>query len=160
MSWKTYYNKTMQPPVSTIEDSHTNVSIASHKKGNILNFRDSEPNVINKKILYQKLFQAKDYYWFFASPTSIDFFHYKKPILSDPQTNFDIAVLHVGIYGILKLGSTVETVSIDILHIVNQCKNYGVNRFSISSVTCTTLLNSDVMYDVNSALRIQCQITG
>ena len=105
-------------------------------------------------MLGQKLFNAKVFYRFFPGATSRDFFHYIKPTLQDPQTNFDIAVLHMGINDILHLGSTAETVSYSILHIANQCKNYGVKEFSISSVTCTTLLNSDLINDVNNDLRM------
>ena len=63
----------------------------------------------------------------------------------------------MGINDILNLGSTAETVSNSILHIANQCKNYGVKEVSISSVTCTTLLNSDLTNDVNNAVRNKCQ---
>ena len=58
----------------------------------------------------------------------------------------------MGINDILNLGSTAETVSNSILHIANLCKNYGVKEVSISSVTCTTLLNSDLINYVNNAL--------
>ena len=59
----------------------------------------------------------------------------------------------MGVNDILNLGSTVETVSNSILHIVHQFKNYSVKNVSISSVTCTTLLNSDLINDVNKALQ-------
>ena len=84
---------------------------------------------MNKKILGQKLFNAKAFYRFFPGATSRDIFHYIKPTLQNPQTDFDIAVLHKGINDILNLGSTAETVSNSILHIADQCKNYGVNEF-------------------------------
>ena len=113
-----------------------------------------------QKNINQKLFNAKAFYRFFPGATSRDFFHYIKPTLQDPQTNFDIAVLHIDINGILNLGSTGETVSNSILHIANQCKNYGVKEVSISSVTCTTLLNSDLINDVNNALQNICQTSG
>ena len=58
---------------------------------------------------------------------------------------------------ILNLGSTGETVSNSILHIANQCKNYGGKEVSISSVTCTTRLNFHLINDVNNALRNKCQ---
>ena len=45
--------------------------------------------------------------------------------------DFDIVVLHIDINDILNLGSTGETVSNSILHIANQCKNYGVKEVSI-----------------------------
>ena len=121
---------------------------------------DCIPKGINRKILGQKLFNAKAFYRFFPGATSRDFFHYVKPALQDPQTNFDIAILHMDINGILILGSTGETVSNSILHIPNQCKNYGVKEVSISSVTCTTLLNSDLINDVNNALQNKCQTSG
>ena len=53
-----------------------------------------------------------------------------------------------------------ETVSNSILHIVNQCENYGVKEVSISSITCTTLLNSDLINDENNALWNKCQTCG
>ena len=68
------------------------------------------------------------------------FFHYIKPTLQHPKTDFDIAVLHMGITDILYLGSTAETVSNSILHIANQRKNYGIKEVSTSSVTWTTQL--------------------
>ena len=109
------------------------------------------------------MFNAKVFYRFFPSTTSRDFFHYIKPTLQDPQTDFYNAVLHKCINDILNLRSTAETVSnsiLHILHIANQCKNYGVKDVSVSSVTYTTLLNSDQIYDVNNALRNKCQMTG
>ena len=72
--------------------------------------------------------------------------------MQDPQTDFDIAVLHI-----LNLGSTTETVLNNISHIANQCKNYGVKEVSISTVTCTTLLNFDLINDLKNALRNKCQ---
>ena len=83
-------------------------------------------------------------------------FNILKQTCKTPQTDFDNAALHMGI-NILNLGSTAETFSNSILHIANQCKNYGVKEVSISSVTCTTLLNSDLINDVNNALRNKCQ---
>ena len=47
-----------------------------------------------------------------------------------------------------------------ILDVANQYKNYGVNKVFISSVTCTTLLNSDIIDDVNNALQNKCPMTG
>ena len=102
------------------------------------------------------MFNAKVFYRFFPGATSRDFFQYIKTNLQDPQTDFDNAALHMGI-NILNLGSTAETFSNSILHIANQCKNYGVKEVSISSVTCTILLNSDLINDVNNALRNKCQ---
>ena len=104
------------------------------------------------------MFNAEVFYRFFPGATSRDFFHYIKPVLQDPQTNFDIAVLHMGVNDILNLGSTAETVSNSI--IANQCRNYGVKEVSISSVTCTTLLNSDLINDVNNTLRNKCQTSA
>ena len=78
-------------------------------------------------MLSQKLFNAKVFYRFFPGATSRDFVHHIKPTLQYSEINFDIAVLHMGVNDILNLGSTAETVSNSILHIFNQCKNYGVN---------------------------------
>ena len=66
----------------------------------------------------------------------------------------------MGVNDILNLGSTVETVSNNILHIANQCRNYGVKEVSISSVTCTTLLNSNIINYVDNALQNKCQTSG
>ena len=90
----------------------------------------------------RKLLNEKVFYRFFPGATSGDFY---------------IAVLHMGINDILNLGSTADTVSNIILHIVNQCKNYGVKEVSISSVTCRTPLNSDLTNEVNNALQNKCQ---
>ena len=68
--------------------------------------------------------------------------------------------MHMGINNILKLRSNAKRISNSIPHIANQCKAYVVNKVSILSVTCTTPLNSDLIDDVNSSLRYQCQITG
>ena len=75
-----------------------------------------------------------------------------------PISILPIAVLHMGVNDILNLGSTAETVSNSI--IANQCRNYGVKEVSISSVTCTTLLNSDLINDVNNTPRNKCQTSG
>ena len=61
-------------------------------------------------------------------------------------------MLYIDINDILNLGSTVENVSDSTLRIANQCKNYGVKEVYISSVTCATLLNSELINDVNNAL--------
>ena len=106
------------------------------------------------------MLNAKVFYRFFPGATSRYFFHYIKPTLQDPQTNFNVAVIHMGVNDILNLGSTVETVSNNILHIANQCRNYGVKEVSISSVTCTTLLNSDIINYVDNALQNKCQTSG
>ena len=83
-----------------------------------------------------------------------------KATLQDPQINSDIPALHMGINDILNLGSTAETVSNSILHIANLCKNYGVKEVCISNVTGTTRPNSDLINDVNNALRNICRTSG
>ena len=87
------------------------------------------------------------------------FFHYIKLTSQDPQTDFDIAVLHMGI-NILNLVSTADAVSNSILHIANQCTNYGIKKVSISSVTGSILLNSNLLNEVKNALRSKCHTSG
>ena len=77
-----------------LQDRHANVGTVSNVKRNIVIFGDSIPKGINRKILGQKLCNARVFYRFFPGATSRDFFHYIKPTLQDPQTNFGIAVLH------------------------------------------------------------------
>ena len=76
------------------------------------------------------------------------------------KTQRPISILQYYIWGvidILNLGSTAETVSNSILHIANQCKNYGVKDVSVSSATCTTLHNSNnfVLYLNNNHFLIK-----
>ena len=66
----------------------------------------------------------------------------------------------MGINDILNLGSTAMTVSNSILHIASQCKNYRVIEVFILSKTFTSLLNSDLIDNVNNALRNKCQTYG
>ena len=106
------------------------------------------------------MFNAKVFYRLLPGASSRDVFYYIKLTLQDPQTEFDIEVLHIGANDILSLESTVKTVSNSILHIANQCKPYGVKEVSILSVTCTTLLNSDLINDVINALRNKFQSSG
>ena len=106
---------------------------------------DSIPKGIERKKIGQKLFNAEVSYRFFPGATSQDFIHYIKPTFQGPQADFDIGVLHIGISNILNLVSTAETVSNSILHRANQCKYYGVKKDSISSITCATLLNCDLI---------------
>ena len=57
-----------------------------------------------------------------------------KLTLQNPETDFDIiAIVHMGINDILNLGSAVETVSNSVLHIANQCRNYGVKKAIVIS---------------------------
>ena len=86
-----------------LHDRHANAGTVSNEKRNIVIFSNSIPKCMNRKILGQKLFNAKFFYRFFPGVTSRDFFHY---ILQGPQSGFDIAVLHMGINEILNLGST------------------------------------------------------
>ena len=106
------------------------------------------------------MFNVKVFYRLLPGASSRDVFYYIKLTLQDPQTEFDIEVLHIGANDILSLESTVNTVSNSILHIANQCKPYGVREVSILSVTCTTLLNSDLINDVINALRNKFQSSG
>ena len=76
------------------------------------------------------------------------------------KTQRPISILQYYIWDvndILNLGSTAETISNSILHIANQCKNYGVKDVSVSSATCTTLHNSDLIDDVNNDLQNKSQ---
>ena len=126
---------------------------------NIAIFVDSIPKGIERKKIGQKLFNAEVSYRFFPGATSQDFIHYIKPTFQGPQADFDIGVLHIGIRNILNLVSTAETVSNSILHRANQCKHYGVKKDSISSITCATLLNCDLI-NVNNSLRNKYQTYG
>ena len=121
---------------------------------------DSIPKGIERKKIGQKLFNAEVSYRFFPGVTSQYFFHYVKPTFQGPQADFDIGVLHIGISNILNLVSTAETVSNSILHRANQCKYYGVKKDSISSITCATLLNCDLINESNNFLRNKYQRYG
>ena len=121
---------------------------------------DSIPKGIERKKIGQKLFNAEVSYRFFPGVTSQYFFHCIKPTFQGPQADFDIGVLHIGISNILNLVSTAETVSNSILHRANQCKYYGVKKVSISSITCATLLNYDLINEVNNSLRNKYQTYG
>ena len=68
------------------QDSHTNAGTVSNEKRNIVIFGDSISKSINRKILGQKLFNAKVFYRFFPGATFRGFFHYIKLTLQDPQT--------------------------------------------------------------------------
>ena len=155
-SCKSYNNETL----AIINPNHFRTGILMLvlfliKKENIVIFGDSIPKGMNRKILGQKLCNAKVFYRFFPGATSRYFFHYIKPTLQDPQTDFHVTVLHMGLNDILNLGSFAETVSNSIFHNADQCKNHGVKGVSISSVACTTLLNFDIimmctmLYEIN-----------
>ena len=76
------------------------------------------------------------------------------------KTHRPISILQYYIWLLMNLRSTAETVSNSILHIANQHKDYGVKEVSISRVTCTALLNSNLINHVNNALRNKCQTSG
>ena len=60
-------------------------------------FGDSNLKGITRKVLGENLFNAKVFYKPFPRASARNFFHNIKPTLQDPQTDFHIAVLHMGI---------------------------------------------------------------
>ena len=82
---------------------------------------------------------------FFPGSMPRDFYHYIKPALENPQIEYDIAILHMGINDLLNLDSNAETISNSIVNIVSQCKTFGVKDFIVSSITFTTLLSIDFL---------------
>ena len=78
-----------------LQDRHANAGTVSNGKRNIVTFSEIVTKGISRKMLGRKLFIANVSYRFFPGAISSDLFQYIKPILQDPQTNFDIAVLHM-----------------------------------------------------------------
>ena len=68
--------------------------------------------------------------------------------------------MDLGINDSLNLRPVSETVPDNTLHITNHCKNYEINKDSISNRTGTTLLSAEFINDVSNALRNKCQTSG
>ena len=56
--------------------------------------------------------------------------------------------------------SATVTISSSILHIANQCRNSGVKDDFIWSLTYSRLTTSELINDVNNAIRNKCQTSG
>lgn len=56
--------------------------------------------------------------------------------------------------------SATVTISSSILHIANQCRNSGVKDAFIWSLTYSSLTASELVNDVNNAIRSKCQTSG
>ena len=123
------------------------------KEKNIIIFGDSIPKGINRNMLNRKLSNAKCSYKFFSGATSRDFYHYIKPALLNPEQDYDVAILHMGVNDLLNLGSNAETVANSIINIANQCKTMGVADVIVSSITFTTLLPTDLLQCVNEEIK-------
>ena len=76
------------------------------------------------------------------------------------ETEFDTSILHIGVNDVLKLGSSIETVSRDIINIANHCKNFGVKQIIISGLTLTTRLNPSFIYYLNNSIKVLYQKHG
>ena len=81
------------------------------------------------------MIKSKVVWRFFFFFTSRDVLHYIKPTLQENE--FDTSILNMGVNGVLKLGSSTNTVSKDI-NIANHCKNIDVKQVIISDLTFTT----------------------
>ena len=82
------------------------------------------------------MIKSKVVWRFFPGATSRDVLHYIKPTLQENE--FDTSILNMGVNGVLKLGSSTNTVSKDIINIANHCKNIDVKQVIISDLTFTT----------------------
>ena len=63
----------------------------------------------------------------------------------------------MGVTDVLKLGSNIDAVSKDIINIANHCKNFGVRLIIISTLTLTTRLNANFIYQLNNSIKVFCQ---
>ena len=141
------------------QQQHRHYSIHD-KVNNIIIYGDSIPKGINRNMLNRKLSNAKCFYKFFPGATSKDFYHYINPALQDPQVEYDVAILHMGINDLLNLGSSIETISNSVMNIASQCKTYGVKDVIVSSITFTTLLSTDLLQSVNEEIKKKCEENG
>ena len=82
------------------------------------------------------MIKSKVVWRFFPGAISRDVLHYIKPTLQENE--FDTSILNMGVNGVLKLGSSTNTVSKDIINIANHCKNIDVKQVIISDLTFTT----------------------
>ena len=141
--------------------SQDEIHHSSHdKEKNIIIYGDSIPKGINRNMLNRKLSNAKCFYKFFPGATSRDFYHYIKPALQNPQIEYDVAILHMGINDLLNLDSNAETISNSIMNIASQCKTFGVKDVIVSSITFTTLLTIDFLQSVNEEIKKKCEENG
>ena len=134
--------------------------VSQDKHNNIIIYGDSIPKGINRNMLNRKLLNAKCFYKFFPGATSRDFYHYIKPALLNPEMEYNLAILHMGINDILNLNSNVETVANSIMNIASQCKTHGVKDVIVSSITFTSLLSIDFLESVNKEIKRKCEENG
>lgn len=134
--------------------------VSQDKDNNIIIYGDSIPKGINRNMLNRKLLNAKCFYKFFPGATSRDFYHYIKPALLNPEMEYNLAILHMGINDILNLDSNAETVANSIMNIASQCKTHGVKDVIVSSITFTSLLSIDFLQSVNEEIKRKCEENG
>ena len=98
------------------------------------------------------MIKSKAVYKFFPGATSRDVVHYINPTLQENE--FDTSVLHMGVNGVLKLGSNIDIVSKGIINIANHCKNIGVKQVIISDLTFTMRLNARLIHQLNKLIKV------
>ena len=140
----------------TMPDERSYKDTLTTQKKNVIIFGYKILKEINKRLLVKKLIKSKAVCKLSPGVTSKHFVHYIKPTLQENE--FDTSVLHMRV-NVLTLGSNIDTVSKDIIHIANHCKIRS-KQIIISGLTLTTWLNASFIHQLNNSMKVICQKHG
>ena len=119
--------------VSWASHQDPNIEPLTYEKRNVIIFGDSITKGINTRLLNTNLIKSKAISKCFPGASSIDFIHYIKPTLQNPQNPFESAILHIGVNDLLKRFSNIDVVANNIMKIANERKTYRIKNIHFRS---------------------------
>ena len=93
---------------------------------------------------------------YFPGATSKELPHYIDATLE--ESNFEVAVIHVGVNDLLNSNNSVDKLLKNIYSIAEKCKSSGVKNVFISAMVKNNRINDFIIQEVNRKIYDDCQM--
>ena len=145
-----------QPPVETVQSSHSN--IVSRKKKKIIIFSDSILKNLRMEEFNSFVKEGEVYLKAFPGAKANQLNYQTIPVIQG--NNYDAAAIHVGINDLLSSNKSVNDICRDIISIGLRCRSNNISKVFISSIAYSSKINTVLMQRLNRALYDECRRNG
>ena len=116
----------------------------------IINFSTKLKHNINRALT-----NGRARFKYFPGATSKELPHYIDATLE--ESNFEVAVIHVGVNDLLNSNNSVDKLLKNIYSIAEKCKSCGVKKVLISGIMKNNRINDFIIQEVNRKIYDDCQ---
>ena len=145
-----------QPPVETVQSYYSN--IVSRKMRKIVIFSDSISENLRMEEFNSFAKEGEVCLKAFSGSKANQLNFQTIPVIQG--NNYDVAAIHVGINDLLSSNKSVNGICRDIVSIGLRCRSNNISKVFISSIACSSKINTVLMQRLNRALYDECRRNG